>query len=86
MTTTAKLLELYDKATIVAGGSERALFCLLKEYESQLPIIDERFHKAFRQTDVTNSGLVDLAIWHLLKNAPLFWKCFDDATKQEPQG
>lgn len=84
MTTTAKLLELYDKATITAGGSERALFCLLKLYEEELPILDDYFHKAFRQTEVTNSALIDSAIWHLLQDAPLFWECFDGVDKQEP--
>lgn len=56
--------------------SERALFCLLEGFKNDLPELDDYFHTAFRQIDVTPYGHVDSAIWHLLYDAPIFWECF----------
>lgn len=30
-------------------------------------------HKAFRQTDVTDTASTDMVIWHLIHLAPMFW-------------
>ncbi len=56
---------------------ECALYSLLRQYQLELPVLDYYFHKGFRQTDVTDSGYTDSAIWHLLQGATVFWKLFD---------
>ena len=53
------------------------MFCLLKHWEDKLPILDDYFHKAFRQTDVTDEGYIDIAIWSLLNDSTLFWRLFE---------
>jgi len=66
--------------TEVTKKTERALLSLLKDNVEFL-YIDYKdpfyFHKGFRQTDVTESGHVDSAIWCLLQYAPRFWKVFN---------
>jgi len=71
------LLKNLDKPSRAAGGSERALYLLLKLSAPYLwldPENLERFHKDFRQIDVTPSPEIDMAIWHLLHSSELFWK------------
>jgi len=75
-----KLLELLDKATEEQRGSERALYLLLKLNVAVLPELDYSFHKAFRQYDVTESGEMDMAIWHLLGVSKTFWEVFGKIT------
>lgn len=84
--TTEQLLKLYNKKTkenIDSNPKERALYFLLKDNEDKIKgwIEDDpsgfSFHKSFRQTDVTNNANVDLAIWFLLQDAPLFWKIIE---------
>lgn len=81
--TTEKLLKKYDKIT-KEDDKERALFYLLKANEKHIEgLIEEDptgfwFHKAFRQTDVTDNTYTDLAIWHLLSKARLFWELLEE--------
>lgn len=78
--TTEELLEKYDKAT--KGTKERPLFLILKANEKHIKgLIEEDasgfwFHKAHRTVDVTESGYMDSAIWLLLREAEIFWRCF----------
>ena len=81
---TAKLLQLYDESTKTVSGPERALYCLLKAYETEIPEPDDYFHKAFRQTDVTGDAQIDMAIWHLLHRAHTFWGCFEEVQGEKP--
>lgn len=73
-----RVMELYDAATKIKN-QERPLYLLLKYQEKVVgPLFDEDvgyFHKAFRQIDVTSSGELDAAIWHLLDQASTFWEC-----------
>lgn len=73
------LLADLDKRSMACGGADRALFILLNKNRDKLPALDDYFHKAFRQIDVTDSGTTDMVIWHLLGGSELFWKCFDRA-------
>ena len=81
--TTKELLEKYDKVTKEAN-KERALWNLLKANEKYIEGLIEDdptgywFHKAHRQTDVTDSGYMDMAIWILLSEASLFWKMLEE--------
>jgi hypothetical protein len=81
--TTTELLEKYDKIT-KEFDKERALWNLLKANEKHITgLIEEDptgywFHKAFRQTDVTDNGYTDMAIWILLSEASLFWGMLED--------
>lgn len=81
--TTKELLEKYDKITKEAN-KERALWNLLKANEKHIEGLIEKdqtghwFHKAHRQIDVTGSGYMDMAIWHLLTDASLFWKMLEE--------
>lgn len=100
--TTKELLDRYDVITKFyldinyhKYSSERSLYFLLKDNEKYLDgkiehdQTGEWFHKSFRQVDVTGSSNVDLSIWYLLQNAPLFWKilngeldeCYNDLKK-----
>lgn len=79
--TTKQLLDKLDQKTKSLENNERVLFLLLKEYEEQITGLIEQdefkggwFHKAFRQTDVTNSGKIDSAIWMLISQSEIFWK------------
>lgn len=58
---------------------ERALWNLLCHAREELPVLDDYFHKSFRQVDVTSSGALDMALWNLLSASELFWECFDIA-------
>jgi hypothetical protein len=59
--------------------NSRALFHLIKEYREHLEGIEVwRFHKAFRQTDVTPSANVDIAFWCLLQDAKTFWEIVNE--------
>jgi hypothetical protein len=85
----SNLLELYDGRiraveALVLYSHERALWCLLTHtQDALLPFFQKDFdrhwfHKAFRQIDVTDSGDLDMAIWHLLGKSEILWKLFDD--------
>ena len=71
------MLEMMDGKTQGNGGFERGLFFLLKRYKSSLPLLNDYFHKAFRQIDITDSSLVDMAIWNALQDSEIFWHCFE---------
>jgi hypothetical protein len=62
---------------------DRALLCLLEEFEKNLPELDNYFHKAFRQVDVTDSGRIDAAIWQLIGLSDTFWEAFDEVTENK---
>ena len=64
---------------------EAALYCLLMYCKEKdcLPMLNDRFHKNFRQIDVTESGHIDSAIWQLLDNAPIFWRLFEKYMTEE---
>jgi len=82
---TSSLLNQYQEDINLAMDSfqpvygERALYRLLVAHEKEITgLIEEDetglyFHKSFRQIDVTNSGHIDMAIWLLLQQAPIFW-------------
>lgn len=73
-----KLLKLLNEETINGNKpSDRTLFHLLSHWKDVLPKLDNYFHKAFRQTDVTESGHIDMAIWYLLNESILFWEIFE---------
>jgi hypothetical protein len=93
---TAKFIQLMDEATRDFSSAkqqpDRALFFLLKRYANELPDVREKetFHKWFRQIDVTDSGEVDMAIWHLIDCSKVVWECLDAckptrATKKVPK-
>lgn len=83
-----RLLKEMDKRICNMSGDgdryvERALFCLLTSFKSELPKLDDYFHKAFRQVDCitsVGSGLVDGAIYNLLHASTLFWELFGKIT------
>ena len=81
--TTKEVLERYYNET-QNSYKERGLWHLLKANEKHITgLIEEDptgywFHKAYRQIDVTENPNTDLAIWHLLQDAPLFWKMLTD--------
>jgi hypothetical protein len=37
-----------------------------------------RFHKMFRQGNVTPSAYLDVVIWHLIGSSKLFWNFFKE--------
>lgn len=55
---------------------EYALFHALKMNIEKLPSMYNKgvFHKMLRQTDVTDSGHMDIIIWNLLHASKLFWE------------
>lgn len=57
--------------------ADRALLLLLTDNAEHLLPVNDYFHKGFRQTDVTPSGKVDMAIWHLIGSSDVFWRCFN---------
>lgn len=59
--------------------ADRALWHLLKRWQKELPDLDERFHKSFRQCDITSDGETDMAIWNLLGGSRRFWRLFEAA-------
>ena len=61
--------------------SDRALYALLSQFKEQLPELDDRFHKSFRQMDCIEDdteGTTDYVIWLLLCQSTLFWKILDE--------
>jgi hypothetical protein len=58
--------------------ADRALWNLLHRWREELPALDDYFHKAFRQTDVTDDGYTDMAIYNLLHVSKRFWVAFED--------
>lgn len=70
---------------------DRALYHLLKVNEDKINIenwIDNdpsgfSFHKSFRQTDPTGNWNMDMAIWHLMQNAPLFFRMLSDSIRDD---
>ena len=88
-----ELLELLEKETQHVSAfttttndgkpSDRALWHLLKQWESKLPELDDYFHKAFRQVDVTDDGHTDMAIWNLLSDSTLFWRLFERVQEEK---
>lgn len=88
--TTKELLDKYDQITTFSfSDKERALWNLLKFNEEHIDgLIEEDetgywFHKAFRQTDVCGNANMNMTIWLLLHDAPLFWKMLNDVNKLE---
>lgn len=88
---TKELIEKYDVITDEDANNnyfslERVLWNLLKANETEIikhQLLEEDetgywFHKAFRQIDVTGNANTDMAIWLLLRKAPLFWKLVND--------
>lgn len=79
-----EFLDLFEKRVKTSDSyASRALYKLLKEYESKLPNIDDYFHKAFRQIDVTDSGNIDMAIWLLINESDDFWYCHGVVNKDK---
>jgi len=80
-----QLLKEYN--SIHKKDSERALWHLFKAHEERIielldqNLDDERFHKLFRQADITGNSDIDMAIWHLLHSATVFWELFEEDKK-----
>ena len=69
-----------------AINSERALFVLLSKHRDNLPAMDGRFHKTFRQCDVVDDGgTTDIVIWLLLDAARIFWELFEKHAPKEEE-
>ena len=58
-------------------SADHALHKLLTIHADQLPAINDYFHKAFRQGDVTDDGKVDMEIWELIHESHAFWEVFN---------
>jgi len=44
------------------------------------------FHKMFRQMpiiEIDPTGKLDMVVWYLLQDAPIFWKLVEEVTKEE---
>lgn len=61
---------------------DTALRLLLRKYRDELPELDDYFHKAFRQIDVTNDGNIDMVIWHLIDASEAFWVAYEMVSKE----
>lgn len=74
-----KLLRLLDEESRIDinGQADRALWHALTKWKKELPALDDYFHKAFRQTDVTDCGHADMIIWNLLGHSERFWRLFE---------
>lgn len=84
-----RLLALLEQETKSpeCSPSDRALWHLLKRWESELPEINDLFHKKFRQVAVTDSGHTDMAIWNLLHHSKMFWRLFERVQdEKQPDG
>lgn len=55
----------------------KALWHILTEYKDKLPELNDYFHKAFRQCDITESGHIDMVIHSLLDASTIFWEIFE---------
>lgn len=71
-----KFLIGYRKAAI--NDADKALAIMLELNAEEIePLFESKdplwMHKAFRQTDVTDSASKDMVIWHLIHAAPMFW-------------
>lgn len=55
---------------------EAALYHVLSANLEHLPPLEDdyNFVKSFRTFDVTDSGHIDMVIWHLLNQSKLFWE------------
>jgi len=77
-----RLLTIFKEETESKSGQCRALYVLLEMYKNVLPEIDDYFQKTFRQTDVTDSGQLDMVFWHLMNGNTLFWSIFDSVVEE----
>lgn len=71
-----KFLSGYRKAAL--NDADKALAIMLELNAEEIePLFESKdplwLHKAFRQTDVTDSASKDMVIWHLIHAAPMFW-------------
>jgi len=74
-----QLLHLMDESTKESlNTSDRALWHLLKQYEDDLPCLNDQFHETFRTCDVTGNYHIDTAIWVLLSGSVLFWRLYGE--------
>lgn len=79
-----KFLSLYKKAfkdDHLNNHADWALYCLLSLNKKEIEFLfddPDCFHKAFRQIDVTDTGDMDMAIWHLIHASTYFWEVFND--------
>lgn len=60
-----------------------ALCHALKKWKDNLPPLDDYFHKAFRQIDVTDCGHADMILWNLINASDLFWKALETVRKEK---
>jgi hypothetical protein len=44
-------------------------------------VVGPSFHKSFRQTDVTDSAVIDMTIWHCLRDAEIFWQVLGQVSR-----
>lgn len=81
-----RLLELLDKESRedINGYADRALWHALTRWKDNLPELDDYFHKAFRQCDVTDDGHTDMVIWCLLNHSKRFWRLFEMVQEEKP--
>lgn len=76
-----KFIERYRRAAVFSA--DIALAIVLEQNAEHIePLFEQRdpewLHKAFRQTEVTESGKADMVIWHLIHAAPSFWESLQD--------
>lgn len=65
------------------SNSDKALYLLLEQYQDRLPELDDRFHKSFRQTNVTKNDDIDKAIHSLLYTSAIFWNIFEQVQQEK---
>lgn len=75
-------LKTYDEYTKNTQSVDRALFLLLKKYKNVLPVIDENFHKSFRQIDFIDDPYMDIVIWILLNNVKIFHEVVNELNSE----
>lgn len=71
-------LKNYDEYTKHTSSVDRALYILLEKYKDKLPPLNDNFHKAFRQIDITGESGMDNVIWILLTNASVIHEVIED--------
>ena len=89
------ILTEFDAALLVCRDekpqhfADRALYHALRRWQTELPVPDHYFHKAFRQCDVVDTtvahggGHGDMVLWCLLSQSKLFWQIFEKHTYEK---
>lgn len=91
-----RFVKMFDQATKARQDDDptsRALYHMVNAFRYELPDLDGRFHKGFRQYDVLDvetspsaGGSVDMAFWNMLNASDLFWRIYEKAQGEEKGG